>query len=96
MDEQLHRERTNPDRAKRFFTARLNELPSGVFVTRPEWAEQAYLLWEAHLYAWSPAGYDEGRSFSGRKEVVVLTPQSTMKTLQSGYVPKIHPSRRVR
>jgi hypothetical protein len=90
IDNQLHSERIAPDRSKRYFMGNLNELPNGVFVTLPEWREQAFLVWGDQLMAWSPGGYGERRERPKGVEVNVLTPKSTVETIRAGYVPEIH------
>jgi hypothetical protein len=92
IDNRLHAERLAPNPSKRCYGAALDELPDGVFVTIAAWGEHAYLVWGGHLLAWSPAGYGEHRRRPRGKEVKVLTPKSTVGTLQAGYVPEIHPS----
>lgn len=56
LDSQLHAERLNPDGSQRRFEANLDDLPDGVFVTRREAVERAYLIWKDHLLVWSPGG----------------------------------------
>src|SRR5262245_34359643 len=52
LDNRLHAERLCPDRSKRTFRAKLDELPDGVFVFRKGGGENACLLWQRHLFAW--------------------------------------------
>jgi hypothetical protein len=92
IDDRLHTERIASDRSKRSFMVSLDRLPDGVFVTVAAWGEQAYLVRGDHLLAWSPAGYGEQRRRPKRKEVMVLTPKSTVGTIRAGYVPEVHPS----
>ena len=92
IDSQLHAERLAPDRSKRSFVAALDELPDGVFVTVAEWGEQAYLVWSDRLLAWSAGGYGERRRRPKGEQVRVLTPASTVKAIQAGYIPEVHPS----
>src|SRR5690348_1184904 len=54
IDDLLHEERVGPGRSKRTFVERINDLPDGVFVTQDERGDQAQLLWDGHLLAWSP------------------------------------------
>jgi hypothetical protein len=91
LDAHLHVERLGPDRSKRTFRARLDELPDGVFVIRTA-GESASLLWRSRLLEWSPAGYKRHRARTGAEEVEVLTPQSTVAAIRAGYVPEVHPS----
>ena len=92
IDDRLHLERIAADRSKRTFVAALDELPDGVFVTVASWGEQAYLVWDGRLLAWSPGGYGERRPQPKRAKVQVLTPPSTVKAIRGGYKPEIHPS----
>lgn len=90
MDNRLHAERIGPNRAKRCFVGKLDELPDGVFVTVATWGEQAYMVCGDHLLAWSPGGYGERRRRPRSEEVQVLTPPSTVAVIRAGYVPEIH------
>ncbi len=90
LDEKLHRERLTRDGRKRTFPATLDELPDSVFVTVPDWGEQAYLVWGKHLLAWSPGGYRERLRRPKNLNVRVLTPRTTVKVIQAGYNPAVH------
>jgi hypothetical protein len=92
IDNRLHAERVAPDRLKRSYTGSLDELPDGVFVVIAAWGEQAYLVWGAHLLAWSPGGYRERRPRPKTAEVLILTPPSTVGAIRAGYCPEMHPS----
>jgi hypothetical protein len=92
MDNRLHGERVAADRSKRFFESTLGELPDGVFIQVPDRANDAFLLWDGRLLAWTPGGYHAGPACSGRAKVNVLTPASTVTTIRAGYVPDVHPS----
>jgi hypothetical protein len=92
IDNRLHRERVAPDRSKRLFRAKLEEMPNGVFVRHADWGEDAYLVWNDGLLAWSAGGYTERRKRPKRAEVMVLTPESTVGVICAGYAPEIHPS----
>jgi hypothetical protein len=92
IDGQLHAERLTPDRSKRLFTAALDDLPDGAFVTMSARSEQTYLVRGNELLAWSHGGYRERRQRPKGKEVRVLTPHSTVQAIQAGYVPDFHPS----
>jgi hypothetical protein len=96
LDNQLHAERVAADRSKRSFTAALDELPDGVFVTVPAWGERAYLVWANGLLEWSPGGYQKRRSRPQGERVRVLTPPSTVAAIRAGYVPEVHASSRRR
>jgi hypothetical protein len=92
IDGRLHAERTRPDRSKRVFEASLDELPCGVFVRHADWGEDAYLVWNDGLFAWSAGGYTGRRDRPKKAEVAVLTPESTVGAIRAGYAPEIHPS----
>jgi hypothetical protein len=95
IDERLHAERITPDGSKQTFLENLDELPDGVFVTLAGRGEQAFLVWDEHLLAWSPGGYTERRRRSKGIQVAVLTPKSTVAAIQAGYVPEVHASARL-
>ena len=90
IDERLHAERVNGDRTKRFFTAALDEMPDGVFVTIAAWGNQAFLVQGDHLLSWSPGGYGERTERPKEVDVRILTPRSTVQVILAGYVPVIH------
>jgi hypothetical protein len=90
IDDQLHVERLIPHRSKRRYEACLDDLPNGVFVQMAEEEEQAFLLWDDRLLAWSPGGYQQRRPRRKGLAVSVLTPRSTVATIQAGYVPEVH------
>jgi hypothetical protein len=94
IDRRLHAERVTEEGAKRFSTARLNELPDGVFVRRPDGGEAPYLVWGGELLAWTPAGYTARIGRPANVEVEVLTPGSAVGAIRAGYVPEVHPSSR--
>lgn len=89
IDEQLHRERVEADYSKKMYRAILKNLPDGVMVTFAE-SRQPWLLWRGRLHAWSPGGYRAARRRQSRTETLVLTPKSTVRAIQAGYVPEIH------
>lgn len=91
MDDQLHAERIGPDRSKRVFRAKIDELPDGVFVNFGATAGDAWLIRGDELLAWSPGGYKERRP-RPTGAVTVLTPRSTVAAIREGYVPEVHPS----
>ena len=92
IDRRLHAERVAPDRSKRCFTARLGELPDGVFVRHDARGDTAHLVWGDWLLAWSAGGYTERTARPKNLEVLVLTPESTVGAIRAGYAPDIHPS----
>jgi hypothetical protein len=92
IDDQLHAERVGPDRSKRTYSANLDDLPDGVLVTLAGRDCDAHLVRGGELLAWSPGGYHCRRSKPRGEVVTVLTPESTVNAIRSGYVPEIHPS----
>jgi hypothetical protein len=92
IDVGLHAERIGPDRTKRTYSANLADLPDGVFVRRPGRGEDACLVWGRGLLLWSPGGYTERIARPRRAEVLVLTPESTVRAIRAGYVPDVHPT----
>jgi hypothetical protein len=92
IDSRLHAERIGPDGSKRLFEAKLDELPSGVFVRGTDWGDSAYLVWNGGLLCWSAGRYTRRRERPKTADVLVLTPESTVAAIRAGYVPDIHPS----
>lgn len=92
MDCRLHAERVAPGRSKRTFTARLGDLPDGVFVRHAESGQDAWLVWHGVLLAWTPGGYTRRIALWAGVEVEVLTPASTVAAIRAGYAPEVHPS----
>lgn len=90
IDEQLHHERVADDYSKKTYIEDLGKLPDGVAVTLDDPA-QAYLFWCRRLLRWTARGYQPAPP-SRRKNVRVLTPRSTVRAMQAGYVPAVHPS----
>jgi hypothetical protein len=92
MDNRLHAERVGPDRSKRIGRAEIDELPDGVFITDGGRDGGAWLVLGNELLAWSPAGYRQRRRRPRGEVVTVLTPESTISAIRSGYEPEIHRS----
>jgi hypothetical protein len=65
IDGQLHAERLDPDGSQHRFEASLDDLPGGVFITRRQPVERAYLVWKDRLLVWSPGAIGTGSR--GRK-----------------------------
>lgn len=94
IDNALHNERlTNAyyarNKRQRTYPAALDSLPNGTFI---DYAGEPHLVWEAHLFPWTPTGYLSPRSRPTAAEAVVLTPASTVRALAHGYVPLVHES----
>jgi len=90
IDGQLHRDRLDAARRQATFTARLDSLPDGVFVTLPESPAAALLLWQQQLHRWSAGGYTAHIASHPNLTVRVLTPRSTVNAITAGYVPSVH------
>jgi len=56
------------------------------------WGEQAFLVWGDSLLAWSPGGYEQRRPRPKSKNILVLTPPSTVAAIRAGYSPEVHAS----
>jgi hypothetical protein len=94
IDRRLHAERVGQDRSKRTFTAELDALPDGVFVTVQAWGPLGFLIWQNQLLAWSPGGYGQRRRRPKAMTVQVLTPPATVAAIRAGYLPEVHRSAR--
>jgi hypothetical protein len=92
IDERLHTERIGPDRAKLTFSATIDDLPDGVFVTLPGREAEPHLILGGRLLTWSPGGYHNGKERPRGKRVSVLTPATIVAVIRAGYVPDVHPS----
>lgn len=93
IDRALHEDRFDRVlRRQKRRTIALSSLPNGAMVTLDDAPEQAMLVWNAALLAWSPAGYRERLSRPDDRSVLLLTPGSTVKALAAGYTPMLHPT----
>ena len=91
LDDVLHAERLD-GRAKRTYGERLSRLPSGTMVADPD--GKAYLVQEATLWHWTPAGYGARLHPSAETSFRVLTPRSIVRALARGYPVEVHASAR--
>jgi hypothetical protein len=93
IDAQLHDERLAPaTRTQRHHDAALADLPDGAFVLRDE---APWLVLDAHLLRWSPAGYTDRMARPSRERATLITPPSLVAVLHAGWepdVPLLHPS----
>lgn len=91
IDRLVHKERIQ--RGKKVTSlAPVQSLPSGTMV---DIAAHAYVIWDHSLYAWSFSGYQKAKNLPSLQpddSVVVLTPQSYVKTFQTGFLPHLHDS----
>jgi hypothetical protein len=88
MDHQLHTERLTSPRTHRTYDHELATLPDATFVAIDG---SAWLIRDATLHAWTPAGYTERRPI-GPRIVKVITPRSLVEVFRAGYRPLIHPT----
>lgn len=86
IDQILHQERIDRQRAKVTFEANSDDLPDGTFVSLHG---NAFLVWGQQLYQWSPSGYEKAIPMPGGEAFTVLTPLSVVNAFQAGYVPQI-------
>ncbi|MBV8338895.1 MAG: hypothetical protein JO343_03005 [Candidatus Eremiobacteraeota bacterium] len=89
IDRQLHAERVVGRRGKRTHRSHLRDLPDGTFIALED---RAWLVWGDSLFAWSDLGYQKRRPRLSLHDVDVLTPQSTVMVLRTGYRAGVHPS----
>jgi hypothetical protein len=85
MDRRLHADRLD-GRAKRTYTAPLDQLPTGTMVLHDG---APHLVLDGRLRAWTAAGYTETRRAA---TVTVLTPRATVATIAAGYAPALPPT----
>jgi hypothetical protein len=52
--------------------------------------EESFLVMQGRAFLWSPAGYTAVERQLG--EAALLTPPSTLRTLNAGYRPVLHPT----
>ncbi len=89
MDRVLHSERVGRGGAKRIYEAALIGLPAGTMI---EHQGRPFLLWEGRLRPWSFAGYGPPRDVLPAQMVKVLTPESIVGALRSGFASQVHVS----
>ena len=89
IDDVLHAERVDSRGAKRTFEARVASLPDGVLV---EHRRRACLLWRGAILPWSFEGYGAAIRISNDARVAVLTPESIVRAIRSGFTPQVHAS----
>lgn len=88
MDAVLHRERLDGgDKRLHPLPMPLKRLPDGAMVKA---GADCFLIVQGKVLKWTPAGYSKA---SARLEnAMLLTPPSTLRALNSGYRPVLHPS----
>ncbi len=88
MDAQLHLERLDRGRKRlHALPVPLAELPDGAMVQQ---GEQSFLMTNGRPLLWSPAGY--ARVEYEPDSPMLLTPPSTLRALNAGYQPALHPT----
>lgn len=88
IDTVLHHERL--DHGKKRLHALLmplDQLPEGAMVQR---GEESFLVTQGRALLWSPAGYVAVEH--PPDEAALLTPPSTLRTMNAGYQPVLHPT----
>jgi hypothetical protein len=92
LDRRLHEERLGGDiGGRRLHSLRAEKLPDAAFVLLDG---TAYLVLEDAVLRWTPGGYGDRRR-RPRGRVDVITPPSSLRVLDSGWVgslPLLHPS----
>jgi hypothetical protein len=86
IDAILHQERNGENGSKKTYKENNNNLPNGIFIAAEN---QPYLLWNKHLYLWTPAGYTKSKSLSHNGNSIILTPKSIVQTFRAGYMPQV-------
>jgi hypothetical protein len=88
IDAVLHRERLEGGR-KRLHALALppEKLPDGAALQA---GDESYLIAQGRAMLWSPAGYS--KASGALKHAMLLTPPSTLRALDAGYRPVLHPS----
>jgi hypothetical protein len=93
IDAQLHDERVDPvTRGQRHHEAPLDELPDGAFLLHDG---APWLVLDAQLLRWTPAGYVERVSRPARQRVALITPPSLIDVMRADrqpLVPFLHPT----
>jgi hypothetical protein len=88
IDTVLHHERLDHGKKRlHALLVPLDQLPDGAMVQQDE---ESFLVMQDKAFLWSPAGYTLVARQLG--EVKLLTPPSTLRTLNAGYQPVLHPT----
>ena len=88
IDAVLHRERLEGGKKRLHArTVPLKELPDGAMLQE---GAESYLIVQGRALSWSPDGYRETRNTID--DAMLLTPPSTLRALNAGYRPVLHPS----
>ncbi len=95
IDNVLHADRIDAGGSKHTFSAELDSLPDGVFVSLADALDQPFLIQGQSLLAWSPGGYRDRLPRPAGQRVSVLTPKSTLAAIRAGFVPEVHATGRL-
>ena len=88
IDAVLHRERLDRGRKRLHpLPVPVRELPDGAMVQA---GKEYFLIAQGRALQWSMAGYGGASSEIGN--AMLLTPPSTLRAMQAGYRPALHPS----
>jgi hypothetical protein len=90
IDAVLHRERL--DRGRKMLhplSSPIEKLPDGAMV---QVGSESFLITQGIALPWSPAGYVAVKGLADG--ALLLTPPSTLRALEAGYRPVLHPSAR--
>lgn len=88
IDAVLHRERLDRGRKRLHpLPMPLADLPDGAMVQQ---GEESFLVTQGRVLLWSPAGYASVERQPDDKKL--LTPPSTLRALNAGYQPTLHPT----
>ena len=88
IDAVLHRERLDRGHKRLHpLPASVQDLPDGAMVQA---RDESWLIVQGKALLWSPAGYVE--ALESIDDSMLLTPPSTLRALQAGYRPVLHPT----
>jgi hypothetical protein len=88
IDTVLHHERLDHGKKRlHALLVPLDQLPDGAMVLLHE---ESFLVMQGRAFLWSPAGYTAVERQLG--EAALLTPPSTLRTLNAGYRTVLHPT----
>ena len=88
IDTVLHHERLDHGRKRlHALLVPLDQLPDGAMVQQ---GEESFLVTQGRALRWSPEGYVA--DMRQLDEATLLTPPSTLRTMNAGYQPVLHPT----
>ena len=88
MDRMLHAERLDGKAKRRHpLPGKIGDLPDGAMIAV---GDEAFAILHGKAFRWTPAGYR--RATLPLQDAQLLTPPSTVRTLDAGYAPVLHPS----